>query len=190
VKKNGVSGDFVEFGVALGGSAICIASELDGERRFNGFDVFGTIPPPGARDGEKPQQRYEIIAAGQSEGIQGDVYYGYVPDLLQKVKSNFAAFDLVVDDLKIRLVQGRYEESIPKQSNFPIAFAHVDCDWYESVKTCLTFLDANVSPGGIVVLDDYNDWKGCRTATDEFRASRRDFKLITKSPHGVLLRRK
>jgi O-methyltransferase len=190
VKEAGIPGDFVEFGVALGGSAICIASELDGARRFVGFDIFGTIPPPGDKDGNKPKERYAVIAAGQSKGIAGDIYYGYIPDLLQKVKSNFAAFDIIADDVKVRFVQGRYEESLSQQPGFPIAFAHIDCDWYESVNTCLAFIDANLSPGGIVVLDDYNDWKGCRIAVDEFCATRRDFRLTAKTPHGVLVRQK
>lgn len=47
VKQSGVVGDFLEFGVALGGSAICLASELDPSRRFVGFDLFGMIPPVG-----------------------------------------------------------------------------------------------------------------------------------------------
>jgi O-methyltransferase len=190
VKEGGISGDFVEFGVALGGSAICIASELDGARRFVGFDVFGTIPPPGEKDGKKPKERYAIIAAGQSKGIAGDTYYGYIPDLLEKVKSNFNAFDIAADDVEVCFVQGRYEESLLQQPGFPIAFAHIDCDWYDSVKTCLAFMDANLQTGGVVVLDDYNDWKGCKIAVDEFCASHRDFKLTTKTPHGVLVRQK
>jgi O-methyltransferase len=28
-----------------------------------------------------------------------------------------------------------------------------------------------VSPGGFVVIDDYNDWEGAKAATDEFRAA-------------------
>ena len=36
-----VPGDFLEFGVALGGSGICLASRLEPGRRYLGFDVFG-----------------------------------------------------------------------------------------------------------------------------------------------------
>src|SRR5262245_37697661 len=61
VKDAKASGDFVEFGVALGGAAICIASELPAGSRFIGYDVFGMIPPPGPVDGESSNERYEII---------------------------------------------------------------------------------------------------------------------------------
>src|SRR5688572_13192838 len=40
-----VPGDFAEFGVALGGSAILISNAAEG-RQFHGFDVFGLIPEP------------------------------------------------------------------------------------------------------------------------------------------------
>src|SRR3546814_8322889 len=46
VKRRNVSGDIVEFGVALGGSAILLARETGEARRFFGLDVFAMIPPP------------------------------------------------------------------------------------------------------------------------------------------------
>ncbi|WP_352750147.1 hypothetical protein [Mesorhizobium sp. M0701] len=50
-----VPGDFIEYGIALGGSAIYIASELDGDRHFHGYDVFGMIPSPTEQDDENPR---------------------------------------------------------------------------------------------------------------------------------------
>jgi O-methyltransferase len=87
-------GDFVEFGVALGGSGICLASFLDGDRYYVGFDVFSMIPPPSAADGEDVNARYKTIAAGKSAGIGGDQYYGYVENLYEVVKANFRSFGL------------------------------------------------------------------------------------------------
>ncbi|MGE3153974.1 MAG: TylF/MycF/NovP-related O-methyltransferase [Nitrospiraceae bacterium] len=49
-----------------------------------------------------------------------------------------------------------------------IALLRVDGDWYESTKICLARLVPLVSPGGIVVIDDYGKWPGCRKALDEF----------------------
>lgn len=69
-------GDFAEFGVALGGSAIVLGTSLDGRRCFDGYDVFGMIPPPGEKDGEDSKKRYRIIEARKSASIGGDVYYG------------------------------------------------------------------------------------------------------------------
>jgi asparagine synthase (glutamine-hydrolysing) len=44
----------------------------------------------------------------------------------------------------------------------------VDVDWYSPVKTCLKHIVPQISPGGMLVLDDYQDWGGCRKAVDEF----------------------
>src|SRR3546814_6399647 len=66
-----VPGDFVEFGVALGGSAIVIAHQANG-RRFHGFDVFAMIPEPSSeKDDEKSRRRYQAIKSGASPGIKG-----------------------------------------------------------------------------------------------------------------------
>src|SRR5262245_22881785 len=48
--RTGVEGDCLEFGVAIGGSAIVIARRMAPGRRFIGYDRFGTIPPPSAQD--------------------------------------------------------------------------------------------------------------------------------------------
>jgi hypothetical protein len=52
-----------------------------------------------------------------------------------------------------------------------IAVLRIDGDWYESTKICLETLVPRVSPGGIVVIDDYGKWPGCRKAVDEFMAA-------------------
>lgn len=57
LKRKGVPGDFVEYGIALGGSAIYLSSEIDAGRRFHGYDVFGMIPAPGDQDDEKSKAR-------------------------------------------------------------------------------------------------------------------------------------
>jgi O-methyltransferase len=189
IKRTRVPGDFLEFGIALGGSGICIASELGGDRRFIGFDVFGMIPPPSTEDGLSPNERYEIIKSGGSAGIGGDQYYGYVDNLLDVVVKNFEEFGLRVDGRKIALVQGLYEETLPKQPEMTIAFAHIDCDWYDPVKLCLEYIAPRLSPGGIIILDDYNDWPGCKKASDEFCAKSPELDVERTQPHCVLRKR-
>jgi O-methyltransferase len=175
----GIEGDFLEFGVALGGSSIVIATEARAQgRRFAGFDVFATIPPPTSeKDDEKARQRYAVISEGKSKGLGGDQYYGYHSDLYGEVTRSFQVHGLPVDGDKIRLVKGLFEQTWPDQAPDKIAFVHLDCDWYEPVHYCLDAVADRLSPGGIVMLDDYHDYGGCRTATDEFRARRKDFRF-------------
>ena len=47
VVRRGVHGDFVEAGIALGGSAIVLARLMGADRRFHGYDVFGMDPGAG-----------------------------------------------------------------------------------------------------------------------------------------------
>ena len=53
-------------------------------------------------------------------------------------------------------------------NNFVPALLRLDGDWYESTKICLEMLFPQTSSGGIVVIDDYGRWPGCRHAVDEF----------------------
>ncbi len=187
VNLNGVPGDFVEFGVALGGSAICLASGLAGPRRLLGFDVFGTIPPPSKRDPAAVHQRYDDIRSGASLGIDGDPYYGYVDNLYGQVLGTFDALGHPVDGERIRMVQGLYAETLKVQESYTIALAHIDCDWYEPVMMCLEFIWPRLSPGGCIILDDYNDWMGCRAAADHFIARHGDeLTVVHTAPNCVI----
>jgi hypothetical protein len=188
VRGRAVAGNFVEFGIGLGGSGICIASQLDGTRQYWGFDVFGMIPPPSKADGEAARKRYEIIASGQSKGIGDDPYYGYVPDLYENVAASFAEFGLPVDGHTIHLVPGLFEDTLPKHLDFGIALAHIDCDWYDHVRFCLNSVRDRVSRYGVIVVDDYSDWPGCRQAVDEFLAENPDMLLETEHTHAVILK--
>jgi O-methyltransferase len=81
-----------------------------------------------------------------------------------------------VDGRRVRLVKGLFEETWPQHPVERVALAHLDCDWYDPVRFCLNAVADRVAPGGVIVLDDYNDYGGCRTATDEFLAQRPDYR--------------
>jgi asparagine synthase (glutamine-hydrolysing) len=69
-----------------------------------------------------------------------------------------------------------------------VAFAHIDCDWYAPVEFCLAAVHERLSPGGVIVLDDYNDYGGRRAATDAFVATSRDIGFLSRAPNAVLVR--
>lgn len=181
-----IPGDFTEFGVALGGSGVCLAKALGDNRRYYGFDVFGMIPPPTAIDGARVGERYKLIASGQSHGIGGEQYYGYVENLYDVVSRTFASFGCAPGEGRVSLVRGLFNETLPNYENLRIAVAHLDCDWYEPVSYCLNFVWPRLSPGGFVLIDDYNDWEGCRKATDEFVSGREGVAFVRQHPHAVL----
>lgn len=188
IQSNNIPGIFIEYGVALGGSSIFITSHLKSNRRFVGYDLFGTIPAPGLNDDQKSHDRYDVIKNGRSQGIGGDKYYGYENDLLGKVKSSFNDFGVPVDDKRVTLIKGLFEDTIHFETNTKIAFAHIDCDWYDPVMLCLEQTAPFLQPGGVIILDDYNDYGGCKRATDEFLSKNPSFHLIESTHNAILTR--
>lgn len=187
IEAEQVPGRCLELGVALGGSSIVIAT-LARERRFSGYDVFGMIPPPGERDDQRSHERYAVIASGHSQGIAGDAYYGYQPELRQRVVESFARHGLTVGDGRIELVQGLFEDTLHLAEKGPIALAHIDCDWYEPVKLAIERICPELSRGGYLVFDDYLDYGGCRRAVHELLSARDDIVVSRISDHLVARR--
>ena len=183
-----VPGDFVEYGIALGGSAVYLASETAGRRRFRGYDVFGMIPAPGEHDDGPSKERYEVIRSGRSKGIGGDPYYGYEQNLYSRVCATFESFGYPVDGVKVVLHRGLFEQTVRFAPGDQVALAHIDCDWYDPVRLCLERTADVLHRGGFLILDDYNDYGGCRKAVDEFLVADPRFELVRTSPHAVLRR--
>ena len=73
---------------------------------------------------------------------------------------------------RIHYHQGRVEETIHGGAPDPIALLRLDTDWYESTRHELVHLYDRVTPGGVIIVDDYDYWEGSRKATDEFLAER------------------
>lgn len=176
VRAEGVAGDFLEAGVALGGSAILLAKLKAPWVDLHLYDVFSMIPSPGLGDGEDAHKRYEVIRSGASAGIGGDLYYGYVDKLIDRVKANLAIFDLEPKRDNIHLIQGLFDDTLHPRG--PIALAHIDCDWYEPVRTCINRILPHLSPGGILVFDDYSSYSGCTKAVNEMLDERPEMEKI------------
>jgi Macrocin-O-methyltransferase (TylF) len=170
----------IEAGCALGGSALVMARAKSRARPLYLHDVFGMIPPPTEEDGERVAARYREIVEGVSEGIGDDVYYGYQPDLERSIRRSFQRHGMPVERSRVTLVKGLFEDTL--RPTEPVALAHLDCDWYESVTTCLERIVPLLVPGGVLVVDDYWTWDGARRAVDEFFAGRdRDFEFVEAS---------
>jgi O-methyltransferase len=183
-----VEGSIAEFGVAIGGSAIILATLAKKRARyFHGLDVFEMIPPPGPNDGDDVHKRYETIRSGQSAGIGDDVYYGYREHLLTDVRNAFSRYGLHLSD-RIQLHKGLFQGTWREIEDPIIAFAHVDCDWFEPVTFCLEALHQRVRSGSIVLLDDYHDFSGARRATDAFVGRHQGLYAFHDGPNVALER--
>lgn len=173
-------GIFIETGCALGGSALTISFAKTKMRPFYVYDVFGMIPSPSDNDGNDVVERYEVIKSGLSEGIKGDMYYGYIDNLKDKVINTFKNFGYSIENNNIHLIKGLYEETLIV--NQPVVAAHIDCDWYDSVLVCLKRIEPKLIRSGILVIDDYNHWSGCKKAVDDYFSDKMDkYDFIMKS---------
>lgn len=179
IEKNGIKGDIIEMGCALGGSTLLIAKAKNKKRLFKVYDSFEMMPAPGQNDENDVHKRYKEIVSGNSKGIGEDLYYGYEPDLLVKVKENFTSFNISIKNRNIKFVKGFYDKTLEIEK--PVALAHIDCDWYNSVKLSLEKITPYLSVGGFLIIDDYYYYSGCKKATDEYFADKKDqFNFLKK----------
>jgi asparagine synthase (glutamine-hydrolysing) len=168
INKGKIKGSIVECGVGLGGSSILLEKFNTQRRDLLMFDVFKMIPEPTTEDELDSEVRYGEIVNYKSGGIGGNLYYGYEPDLIKKVKENFEKFSLNPNEGHIKFIIGDVRSTLDDLGDRPIAFAHIDLDWYQGVKVSLIKLWKNLSSGGIIVIDDYWSYNGCKKATHEF----------------------
>jgi O-methyltransferase len=76
---------------------------------------------------------------------------------------------------RVTITKGWFQDTLPlkKEAIGNIAVLRLDGDFYDSTKICLETLYDQVVWGGIVIIDDYGVFPGCRRAVDEFIAARR-----------------
>ena len=159
----------IECGVAGGGSGILVAVALDhyarvfsaGHLTFKVIlcDTFEGMPPPSCADaiGNGPG----LISAVDTNWATGTCSspVQHITDLAKKFK---------VEDIVV-IKQGLFKDTLPllsKENTFQLA--HFDADWYESILECFEHVSPSMNIGGIIQLDDYNYWNGCKKAVTEY----------------------
>ncbi len=179
IGKNEVEGCVVECGVWNGGSGAMLGSvsRLFGtDRDLWLFDSFAGLPEPTGHDVAITGKKGKAGAARGSESLVKEVCF--------KVMRLFPS--------KVHIVKGWFQNTIPNVSPQigSIAVLHLDCDWYESVTYCLDALYDKVVKGGIVVVDDYGYFQGCKKAVDEFLQKKRIPACVVKTEESAVYFRK
>lgn len=159
-----IPGDVIECGVAGGGSLAVLAQGLkdlgDDDRRCVGLDTFSGMPVPDANDTANGVHAQET-GWGQGTCSSGG---------RERVRSMLSSRSL---GDRADLVEGLFEQSLPElrasmiSEGRKIALLHCDADWYASTRCITQHLFDLVSPGGVVQIDDYGHWDGCKKAIDE-----------------------
>lgn len=130
-------GDFIELGVYRGGSALLLAyalQEQGSQGHLHLLDAWQGMPPPA------PEDAGTFVAQGALSDASE-----------QGVRTALAQFGLLD---RASTYGGWFEQTLPPLQG-PFALAHVDCDFYEPMKFCLTHLLPRMSRRGNIVVDDY-----------------------------------
>ena len=69
---------------------------------------------------------------------------------------------------RFRFVEGDVLTTIPAEAPASLSILRLDTDWYHSTRHELEQLYPRLSPGGVLIVDDYGYWRGARKATDEY----------------------
>ena len=167
VFRRRVPGVLVECGVWRGGSAgvMALAARHAGEpRMLHLFDSFEGLPEPQAID-EAAAHDY---SGGRSSGELTPI--NRCEAGREEVES-FLFGRLGLERARVQFHPGWFQNTVPLAAPqiSSIALLRLDGDWYESTQVCLEHLYPKLAPGGLVILDDYFAWAGCRKATDEYR---------------------
>lgn len=175
-----VPGDFVECGVWRGGSVLAMIRKLQQlgvtDRDIYLYDTFEGMTEPTSKD----TSAFEAPALATwsralSEG-QRAWNHLFKQELFseQQVRETVLATGYPAE--RLHFVKGPVEQTLPGIAPARLALLRLDTDWYESTRHELECLYPRITEAGVLIIDDYGHWEGCRRAVDEYFA-RPDVKL-------------
>jgi hypothetical protein len=133
-----VQGDFAECGVSTGIVSRAVAHYVDfgaSAKTFWLVDTFEGIPIEQASDAE----------LGLARSKNARHYFDCHGDVVE----HFARYR------NVKVIKGRVPEALTSVSDGPFAFVHIDMNIAEPEVAALDHFWGRLSPGGVVVLDDY-----------------------------------
>lgn len=168
VAQHKIPGCFAECGVWRGGSAMLIAKTLQHygvtDRKIYLYDTFEGMSEPSDNDFDlKGGKAADLLKVQQKSEASSVWCYASIEDVGANMLSTGYPQEHVV------LVKGMVENTIPSQSpDGGIALLRLDTDWYESTLHELLHLYPQLNREGVLIIDDYGHWQGCRKAVDEY----------------------
>jgi len=142
-------GEIVEVGCYKAGLLEIACKQLatfSSGMKVYGFDIFESMPAPGKHDGNPKKENWELA-----------------PNPIENARALLAATDYP----HWELIKGDVLETTKKFEE-PISVLRIDVDWYEPTLAALENLYPLLVQGGVLLIDDYGHWEGCRKAVDEF----------------------
>jgi O-methyltransferase len=162
------TGELVECGCWRGGMSAAMAEAVPGRKSIL-FDSFEGLPDPRDVDGSDARRFMD----------QGDRLVAKEEVARSIMERTGAAYEII---------PGWFDDTVPSYARrgASIAVLRLDGDWYDSTMTCLTHLFPLVAPGGLVIIDDYYDWEGCRRAVHDFLSREQRTEALRCTRHSVV----
>jgi hypothetical protein len=175
IVARGLAGAFVECGVWRGGSVMAMLLRLIklGATHHDVYlyDTFDGMTAPGVHD----TSRFEGPALDTWQTAQGAGHRAWREFFKPEVFNFEAVRDAVLScgypESRIHFIKGPVEQTLPERAPAQIALLRLDTDWFESTQHELIHLYPRVTQGGVLIIDDYGHWEGCRRAVDQYFAS-------------------
>lgn len=167
ILDNAIPGSFVECGVWRGGSSMLVAKMLANRnlsREIYLFDTFEGMSEPTENDVTlKGFDADKLLEENKHEKENSVWCLANETDVQRNLE--ITGYDMS----KIKMIKGKVEDTIPSNFNHvDISLLRLDTDWYESTKHELEHLYPLLVKNGVLIIDDYGHWKGCRKAVDEY----------------------
>jgi hypothetical protein len=157
ILDNDVPGDFIETGVWRGGTTIFMRGLL---RAYEVYDRFVFVA-----DSFEGLPEADIDKYPADEGLHLHLWPGLAVSL-EEVMANFERYGLLDD--QVRFVKGWFRDSLPVLRDHTWAMLRLDGDYYESTMDALENLYPSLSPGGWVIVDDF-EIPACALAVTDYR---------------------
>lgn len=184
IVEKDVPGAFVECGVWRGGSVLAMIRTLQAanvtDRDIYLYDTFTGMTPPTSEDLSDYDLPATVVWEGANEAGERawDHLFNSQIYSLSQVRELLLATGYPEE--RLHFVVGKVEDTIPKTMPKQLALLRLDTDWYVSTKHELHHLYPNLSQHGVLIIDDYGHWKGCRQAVDEYFSELKEFLLLNR----------
>jgi hypothetical protein len=156
-----VVGAIVECGVWRGGSMMAAALTLlrarVTDRDLYLFDTFTGMTDPGVEDVKQGGRHASELLDSPAFQCVADI---------DDVRTNMFSTGYAAE--RMHFIKGPVENTVPAHAPDEIAILRLDTDWYASTKHELEHLYPRLTPGGVLIIDDYAYWRGARQAVDEY----------------------
>lgn len=177
--ESDIEGDIVECGVWKGGSMSAVARTMvkadKTDRTLWMYDTYDGMSEPGIEDVDFLGQTAKKLMTEQDREDAMSVWCCSPLDQVKKCMGETG-----YPSGRINFVVGKVEETLLTQKPETISLLRLDTDWYESTRCELEHLFPKLVPGGILIIDDYGHWEGCRRAVDEYFAENNISMLLNR----------